>query len=98
MPPAVNRSALALYSHRLVEDSCHFRLHASPDRSPYLYVREIVDGERLRQFSLAPLEWVAREDVISAYERCLVNRYGGTPHFIKKNPTTARSARTDPWR
>ena len=56
MPPAVNRSALALYSHRLVEDGCRFRLHASPDKSPYLYVREIVDGERLRQFSLAPLE------------------------------------------
>ena len=50
MPPAVNRSALALYSHRLVEDSCHFRLHASPDRSPYMYVRKIVDGERLRDF------------------------------------------------
>ena len=71
MPHAVNRSALALYSHRLVEDGCRFRLHASPDRSPYLYVREIMDGERLRHFSLAPLEWVAREDVISAYERCL---------------------------
>ena len=48
MPPAVNRSALALYSHRLVED-----------------------GERLRQFSLAHLEWWAREDVINAYEHCL---------------------------
>jgi len=60
MPPAVNRSALALYSHRLAEDGCRFRLHASSDKSPYLYVREIVDGERLRQFSLAPLEWVAR--------------------------------------
>ena len=60
MPPAVNRSALALYSHRLVEDGCRFRLHASPEKSPYLYVREIVDGERLRQFSLAPLEWVTR--------------------------------------
>ena len=60
MPPAVNRSALVLYSHRLVEDGYRFRLHASPDKSPYLYVREIVDGERLRQFSLAPLEWVTR--------------------------------------
>ena len=71
MPPAVNRSALSLYAHRLVEDGCRFRLHASPEKSPFLYVREIVDGERLRQFSLAPLEWVAREDVISAYERCV---------------------------
>ena len=60
MPPAVNRSALALHSHRLVEDGCRFRLHASPDKSPYLYVREILDGKRLRQFSLAPLKWVAR--------------------------------------
>ena len=55
MPPAVNRSALSLYAHRLVEDGCRFRLHASPEKSPFLYVREIVDGERLRQFSLAPL-------------------------------------------
>ena len=45
MPPAVNRSALVLYSHRLVEDGYRFRLHASPDKSPYLYVREIVDGK-----------------------------------------------------
>ena len=79
MPPAVNRSALALYAHRLVEDGCRFRLHASPDKSPYLCVREIVDGERLRQFSLAPLEWVAREDVISAYERCLAGHELGDP-------------------
>ena len=46
----MNRSALALYSHRLVEDGCRFCLHASPDRSPYMYVRKIVDGERLRDF------------------------------------------------
>lgn len=71
MPPAVNRSALALYAQRLVEDGCRFRLHATPDKSPYLYAREVEGGQRIRQFSLAPLEWIAREDVINAYERCL---------------------------
>jgi integrase len=95
MPPAVNRSALALYSHRLVEDGCRFRLHASPDKSPYLYVREIVDGERLRQFSLAPLEWVAREDVISAYERCLAgHELGRWPEQDKADTSSSISWET----
>ena len=95
MPPAVNRSALALYSHRLVEDGCRFRLHASPDKSPYLYVREIVDGERLRQFSLAPLEWVAREDVISAYERCLAgHELGRWPEQEKADTSSSLSWET----
>jgi hypothetical protein len=66
MPPAVNRSAQALYAQRLVEDGCRFRLHATPDKSPYLYAREVEGGQRIRQFSLAPLEWIAREDVINA--------------------------------
>lgn len=92
MPPAVNRSALALYAHRLVEDGCRFRLHASPGASPYLYVREIVDGERRRQFSLAPLEWVAREDVISAYERCLAgHELGRWPEQEKADTTSSIS-------
>lgn len=62
MPPALNRSALAIYSHRLAEDGCRFRLHVSQDKSIHLYVRDIMDEELLRQFLLAP----AMGDMISA--------------------------------
>jgi len=71
MPIAMTRTPLSLYASRLCEDGCRFRLHAIPRSSPYLYVREWEGGRRVRQFSLAPLRWEARDDVLAAYERCL---------------------------
>ncbi len=95
MPPAVNRSALSLYAQRLVQDGCRFRLHAAPDKSPYLYVREVVHGERLRQFSLSPLEWVAREDVLKAYDLCLAgHELGRWPELGKSDGTSTLSWET----
>ena len=54
-----------------------------------------MDGERLRQFSLAPLEWVAREDVISAYERCLAgHELGRWPEQEKADTSSSLSWET----
>ena len=54
-----------------------------------------MDGERLRQFSLAPLEWVAREDVISAYERCLAgHELGRWPEQDKADTSSSISWET----
>ncbi|WP_231605694.1 hypothetical protein [Synechococcus sp. CBW1006] len=57
-------------ARELVARRCRFRLRRY-DRSSSIYVRELVQGVQVREFSLAPLQHRRDEDVERARDLCL---------------------------
>lgn len=63
-------------SRELVARQSRFRLRRYP-RSPFVYVRELVQGRQVRDFSLSPMEHRNDADVERARDLCLEGHRAG---------------------
>jgi hypothetical protein len=84
-------------SRDLVSRQSRFRLRRYP-RSPFIYVRELVQGKQVREFSLGPLEHGNAADVEKVRDLCLEgHRSGQWPaHCLGKPGTPVSSPRASP--
>ena len=66
-----------------------FRIRWHPG-SPFIYVREMVAGRKLGEFSLKPKRWCSRDDIEEARDLCIQGHRQGTwpaPQAPKTEPT-----------